>query len=117
MAVKRFSPDGEREVLAKTAAKQIALRRKKRARFRRQLRRRRPSLPQRDPLLRRGAWPERGRPRFRVAEDWLARKRRRGHAGSPYLSHRQERLQEAQLRDGPFLLPTNLVAEEPSAVL
>jgi hypothetical protein len=50
-----LQPHGEREVLAKTAAKQIALRRKKRARFRRQLRRRRQSLPQRDTLLRRGA--------------------------------------------------------------
>jgi len=115
--VKLFSQDGEMYVLAKSEGRQqkeIAIRRKKLARLLRKLRRMRKSLPKRDQLLLRiGATKkEAGRAfgfvKIRVPEkdEEVTRKTFTFHTD-------QVKLKQAQLRDGHYLLRTNMTAEDP----
>jgi transposase len=118
--VKLFSQDGELYVLAKSEGRQqkeIAIRRKKLARLLRKLRRMRKSLPSRDQLLLRigAAKKEAGRAfgfvKIRVPgkDEEVTRQTFTFHTD-------RKRLQEAELRDGHYLLRTNLVAEDPAVL-
>ena len=116
--VKLFSQDGELYVLAKSEGRQqkeIAIRRKRLARLLRKLRRMRKSLPKRDHLLLRlgAAKKEAGRAfgfvKIRVPgkDEEVTPKTFTFHTDNT-------KLKEAQLRDGHYLLRTNLVAEDPA---
>lgn len=116
--VKLFSQDGEMYVLAKSEGRQqkeIAIRRKKLARLLLKLRRMRKSLPKRDQLLLRlgAAKTEAGRAfgfvKIRVPgkDEEITRRTFTFHTD-------QAKLKEAQLRDGHYLLRTNMVAEDPA---
>jgi len=118
--VKLFSQDGEIYVLAKSEGRQqkeIAIRRKKLARLLRKLRRMRQSLPKRDQLLLRigAAKKEAGRAfgfvkiRVPAKDQEVTRETFTFHTD-------KAKLQEAQLRDGHYLLRTNLVAEDPAVL-
>jgi len=118
--VKLFSQDGEMYVLAKSEGRQqkeIAIRRKKLARLLRKLRRMRKSLPSRDQLLLRlgAAKKEAGRAfgfvKIRVPgkEEAVTRQTFTFHTD-------RKKLKEAELRDGHYLLRTNLVAEDPAVL-
>jgi transposase len=118
--VKLFSQDGEIYVLAKSEGRQqkeIAIRRKKLARLLRKLRRMRQSLPKRDQLLLRigAAKKEAGRAFGFVKicvpgkDEEVTRKTFTFHTD-------KTKLKEAQLRDGHYLLRTNLVAEDPAVL-
>ena len=118
--VKLFSQDGELYVLAKSEGRQqkeIAMRRKKLARLLRKLRRMRKSLPSRDQLLLRmgAAKKEAGRAfgfvKIRVPgkDEAVTRETFRFHTD-------RKKLNDAQLRDGHYLLRTNLVAEDPAVL-
>ena len=118
--VKLFSQDGELYVLAKSEGRQqkeIAMRRKKLARLLRKLRRMRKSLPSRDQLLLRmgAAKKEAGRAfgfvRIRVPgrDEAVTRETFTFHTD-------RKKLNDAQLRDGHYLLRTNLVAEDPAVL-
>ena len=118
--VKLFSQDGEMYVLAKSEGRQqkeIAMRRKKLARLLRKLRRMRKSLPKRDQLLLRigAAKKETGRAfgfvKIRVPgkDEEVTRNTFRFHTD-------RNTLQDAQRRDGHYLLRTNLVAEDPAVL-
>jgi transposase len=118
--VKLFSQDGEMYVLAKSEGRQqkeIAIRRKKLARLLRKLRRMRKSLPSRDQLLLRlgAAKKEAGRAfgfvKIRVPgkDEAVTRETFTFHTD-------RKKLKEAQLRDGHYLLRTNLVAEDPAVL-
>lgn len=115
--VKLFSQDSEMYVLAKSEGRQqkeIAIRRKKLARLLRKLRRMRKSLPKRDQLLLRigAAKTEAGRAfgfvKIRVPgkDEEVTRETFTFHTD-------KVKLKEAQLRDGHYLLRTNMVAEDP----
>jgi transposase len=117
---KLFSQDGEMYVLAKSEGRQqkeIAIRRKKLARLLRKLRRMRKSLPKRDQLLLRlgAAKTEAGRAfgfgKIRVPgkDEEVTRETFTFHI-------HKARLKEAQLRDGHYLLRTNMVAEDPAVL-
>jgi len=118
--VKLFSQDGELYVLAKSEGRQqkeIAIRRKKLARLLRKLRRMRKTLPSRDQLLLRigAAKKEAGRAfgfvKIRVPgkDETVTRETFTFHTD-------RSKLKEAQLRDGHYLLRTNLVAEDPAVL-
>ena len=118
--VKLFSQDGELYVLAKSEGRQqkeIAMRRKKLARLLRKLRRMRKSLPSRDQLLLRigAAKKEAGRAFGFVKilvpgkDEAVTRETFRFHTD-------RKKLKDAQLRDGHYLLRTNLVAEDPAVL-
>ncbi|HMD15714.1 MAG TPA: IS1634 family transposase [Terriglobales bacterium] len=118
--VKLFSQDGETYVLAKSEGRQqkeIAIRRKKLARLLRKLRRMRKSLPKRDQLLLRigAAKTEAGRAfgfvKIRVPgkDEEVTRKTFTFHTD-------RAKLQDAQRRDGHYLLRTNMVAEDPAVL-
>ena len=118
--VKLFSQDGEMFVLAKSEGRQqkeIAIRRKKLARLLLKLRRMRKSLPKRDQLLLRmgAAKKEAGRAfgfvkiRVPAKEEEVTRKTFTFHTD-------KAKLQQAQLRDGHYLLRTNMVAEDPTVL-
>jgi transposase len=118
--VKLFTQDGEMYVLAKSEGrrqKEIAIRRKKLARLLRKLRRMRKSLPKRDQLLLRigAAKKEAGRVfgfvKIRVPgkDEEITRETFTFHTD-------RSKLNEAQLRDGHYLLRTNLVAEDPAVL-
>jgi len=118
--VKLFRHDGEMYVLAKSAGRQqkeIAMRRKKLARLLRKLRRMRKSLPSRDQLLLRmgAAKKEAGRAfgfvKIRVPgkDEAVTRETFTFHTD-------RKKLKETQLRDGHYLLRTNLVAEDPAVL-
>ncbi|HEX8896210.1 MAG TPA: IS1634 family transposase [Terriglobales bacterium] len=118
--VKLFSQDGEMYVLAKSEGRQqkeIAIRRKKLARLLRKLRRMRKSLPKRDQLLLRigAAKTEAGRAfgfvKIRVPgkDEEVTRETFTFHTD-------KVKLKEAQLRDGHYLLRTNMVAEDPTVL-
>jgi transposase len=115
--VKLFSQDSEMYVLAKSEGRQqkeVAIRRKKLARLLRKLRRMRKSLPKRDQLLLRigAAKTEAGRAfgfvKIRVPgkDEEVTRETFTFHTD-------KVKLKEAQLRDGHYLLRTNMVAEDP----
>jgi len=118
--VKLFAQDGELYVLAKSEgrqAKEIAMRRKKLARLLRKLRAMRRSCPKRDQLLMRvgAAKTDAGRAFGFVKIDLP-------QAGQEVTRERftfrldKARLKEAELRDGHYLLRTNLVAEDPAVL-
>lgn len=116
--VKLLAQDGEVFVLAKSEgrrAKERAIRRKKLARFLRKLRAMRRSCPSRDDRLMRigAARSEAGRAagfvelRLPEKEEAVTRETFRFQV-------RREKLRQAELRDGHYLLRSNLVAEDPA---
>lgn len=118
--VKLFSRDGELYVLAKSEgrqAKEIAMRRKKLARLMRKLRAMRRSCPKRDQLLMRvgAAKTEAGRA-FGYVKINLPKAGQAVTRESFTFQIDKAKLQEAQLRDGHYLLRTNLVAEDPAVL-
>ena len=118
--VKLFSRDGELYVLAKSEgrqAKEIAMRRKKLARLLRKLRAMRRSCPKRDQLLMRvgAAKTEAGRA-FGYVKINLPKAGQAVTRESFTFQIDKAKLQEAQLRDGHYLLRTNLVAEDPAVL-
>jgi transposase len=118
--VKLFSQDGELYVLAKSEGRQqkeIAIRRKKLARLLRKLRRMRKSLPKRDQLLLRigAAKKEAGRT-FGFVKIRVPAKDEEVTAKTFTFHTDKAKLREAQLRDGHYLLRTNLVAEDPAVL-
>ena len=118
--VKLFSQDGEMYVLAKSEGRQqkeIAIRRKKLARWLRKLRRMRKSLPKRDQLLLRigAAKTEAGRA-FRFVKIRVPGKDEAVTRKTFTFQTDKAKLQEAQQRDGHYLLRTNMVAEDPAVL-
>jgi hypothetical protein len=118
--VKLFGQDGELYVLAKSEGRQqkeIAIRRKKLARFLRKLRRMRKSLPSRDQLLLRigAAKKEAGRA-FGFVKIRVPGKNKEVTRETFTFQTDRKRLQEAERRDGHYLLRTNLVAEDPTVL-
>jgi transposase len=118
--VKLFSQDGELYVLAKSEgrqAKEIAIRRKKLARLLRKLRAMRRSCPKRDQLLMRvgAAKTEAGRA-FGFVKINLPKAGQAVTCETFTFQVDKTKLNEAQRRDGHYLLRTNLVAED-AAVL
>ncbi len=118
--VKLFSQDGELYVLAKSEgrqAKEIAIRRKKLARLMRKLRAMRRSCPKRDQLLMRvgAAKTEAGRA-FGFVKINLPKAGQEVTRETFTFQVDKAKLKEAQLRDGHYLLRTNLVAEDPAVL-
>src|SRR6202790_1922386 len=118
--VKLFAKDGELYVLAKSEgrqAKEIAIRRKKLARLLRKLRVMRRSCPKRDQLLMRV-----GAAKTDVGRAFGFVKINLPGAGQEVTRETftfqldKARLKEAELRDGHYLLRTNLVAEDPAVL-
>ena len=118
--VKLFSQDGELYVLAKSEGRQqkeIAIRRKKLARLLRKLRRMRRSLPSRDQmLLRIGAAKKEAGRAFGFVKIRVPGKNQEVTRDTFTFHTDRKKLQEAQLRDGHYLLRTNLVAEDPAVL-
>jgi transposase len=118
--VKLFSQDGEVYVLAKSEgrqAKEIAIRRKKLARLLRKLRAMRRSCPKRDQLLMRvgAAKTEAGRAFGYVKINLPPAGQAVTHQSFTFQIDKAK-LRDAQLRDGHYLLRTNLVAEDPAVL-
>jgi transposase len=118
--VKLFSQDGELYVLAKSEgrqAKEIAIRRKKLARLLWKLRAMRRSCPKRDQLLMRvgAAKTEAGRA-FGYVKIQLPPAGQAVTRQTFTFQVDKDKLREAQLRDGHYLLRTNLVAEDPAVL-
>jgi transposase len=118
--VKLFAQDGELYVLAKSEgrqAKEIAIRRKKLARLLRKLRAMRRSCPKRDQLLMRvgAAKTDVGRA-FGFVKINLPQAGQEVTRESFTFQLDKARLKEAELRDGHYLLRTNLVAEDPAVL-
>jgi hypothetical protein len=118
--VKLFRQDGELYVLAKSEGRQqkeIAIRRKKLARLLRKLRRMRKSLPKRDQLLLRlgAAKKEAGRA-FGFVKIRVPGKDEEVTPRTFTFHTDKNKLNETQLRDGHYLLRTNLVAEDPAVL-
>jgi transposase len=118
--VKLFAQDGELYVLAKSEgrqAKEIAMRRKKLARLLRKLRAMRRSCPKRDQLLMRvgAAKTDAGRA-FGFVKINLPQVGQEVTRETFTFRLDKVRLKEAELRDGHYLLRTNLVAEDPAVL-
>jgi len=118
--VKLFARDGELYVLAKSEgrqAKEIAMRRKKLARLLRKLRAMRRSCPRRDQLLMRvgAAKTDVGRA-FGFVKINLPQVAQEVTKETFTFQLDKARLKEAELRDGHYLLRTNLVAEDPAVL-
>jgi transposase len=118
--VKLFAQDGELYVLAKSEgrqAKEIAMRRKKLARLLRKLRAMRRSCPKRDQLLMRvgAAKTDVGRA-FGFVKINLPQAGQEVTRDTFTFQLDKARLKEAELRDGHYLLRTNLVAEDPAVL-
>ena len=118
--VKLFAQDGELYVLAKSEgrqAKEIAMRRKKLARLLRKLRAMRRSCPKRDQLLMRvgAAKTDVGRA-FGFVIINLPRADQEVTRETFTFQLDKAKLKEAELRDGHYLLRTNLVAEDPAVL-
>ncbi len=116
--VKLFSQDGELYVLARSEGRQqkeIAIRRKKLVRLLRKLRAMRRSCPKRDQLLMRvgAAKTEAGRA-FGFVQINLPKAGQEVTRASFTFQVDKARLKDAELRDGHYLLRTNLVAEDPA---
>jgi transposase len=118
--VKLFAEGGELYVLAKSEgrqAKEIAIRRKKLARLLRKLRAMRRSCPKRDQLLMRV-----GAAKTDVGRAFGFVKINLPGAGQAVTRETftfqldKSKLKEAELRDGHYLLRTNLVAEDPAVL-
>jgi transposase len=118
--VKLFAQDGELYVLAKSEgrqAKEMAMRRKKLARLLRKLRAMRRSCPKRDQLLMRvgAAKTDAGRA-FGFVKINLPEAGQEVTRETFTFQLDKGRLKEAELRDGHYLLRTNLVAEDPAVL-
>lgn len=118
--VKLFAKDSELYVLAKSEgrqAKEIAMRRKKLARLLRKLRAMRRSGPKRDQLLMRvgAAKTDAGRA-FGFVKINLPKNGEEVTRETFTFRLDKTKLQEAELRDGHYLLRTNLIAEDPVAL-
>jgi transposase len=118
--VKLFAQDGELYVLAKSEgrqAKEIAMRRKKLARLLRKLRAMRRSCPKRDQLLMRvgAAKTDAGRA-FGFVKINLPQAGQEVTRETFTFRLDKASLKEAELRDGHYLLRTNLVAEDPAVL-
>ena len=118
--VKLFAQDGELYVLAKSEgrqAKEMAMRRKKLARLLRKLRAMRRSCPKRDQLLMRvgAAKTDAGRA-FGFVKINLPRADQQVTRETFTFQLDKAKLKEAELRDGHYLLRTNLVAEDPAVL-
>lgn len=118
--VKLFAQDGELYVLAKSEgrqAKEMAMRRKKLARLLRKLRAMRRSCPKRDQLLMRvgAAKTDAGRA-FEFVKINLPQVKQEVTRETFTFRLDKARLKAAELRDGHYLLRTNLVAEDPAAL-
>jgi transposase len=118
--VKLFARNGELYVLAKSEgrqAKEMAMRRKKLARLLRKLRAMRRSCPKRDQLLMRvgAAKTDAGRA-FGFVKINLPPAGQEVTRETFTFRLDKARLKEAQLRDGHYLLRTNLVAEDPAVL-
>jgi len=118
--VKLFTQDGELYVLAKSEgrrAKEMAMRRKRLARLLRKLRAMRRSCPPRDALLMRvgSAKSEAGRA-FGFVKIQLPKKDQEVTRETFTFELDKAKLKEAELRDGHYLLRTNLVAEDPKVL-
>jgi transposase len=118
--VKLFEKDNELYVLAKSEgrqAKEIAIRRKKLARLLWKLRAMRRSCPKRDQLLMRvgAAKTEAGRA-FGFVRINLPKAREEVTRETFTFRLDKAKLKEAELRDGHYLLRTNLVAEDPEVL-
>ena len=118
--VKLFSQDGELYVLTKSEgrqAKEIAMRRKKLARLLRKLRAMRRSCPKRDQLLMRvGAAKTEAGHAFGYVKINLPKAGQAVTRESFTFQIDKAKLKEAQMRDGHYLLRTNLVAEDPAVL-
>jgi transposase len=118
--VKLFARDGELYVLARSEgrqAKEMAMRRKKLARLLRKLRAMRRSCPKRDQLLMRvgAAKTDVGRA-FGFVKINLPQADQEVTKETFTFQLDKARLKEAELRDGHYLLRTNLVAEDPAVL-
>ena len=118
--VKLFAKDGELYVLAKSEgrqAKEIAIRRKKLVRLLRKLRAMRRSAPQRDQLLMRvgAAKTDVGRA-FGFVKITLPKAGETVNRETFTFQLDKAKLKEAELRDGHYLLRTNLIAEDPAVL-
>ena len=118
--VKLFAEQGELYVLAKSEgrqAKEIAMRRKKLVRLLRKLRAMRRSCPQRDQLLMRvgAAKTDVGRA-FGFVIVNLPKARELVTKQTFTFKLDKAKLKEAELRDGHYLLRTNLVTEDPAVL-
>ena len=118
--VKLFSKDGELYVLAKSEgrqAKEVAIRRKKLARLLYKLRAMRRSCPKRDQLLMRvgAAKADVGRA-FAFVKITLPKAGEQVTRETFTFKLDKVKLKEAELRDGHYLLRTNLVAEDPAVL-
>jgi len=118
--VKLYANDGELYVLAKSEgrqAKEMAMRRKKLVRLLLKLRAMRRSAPKRDQLLMRigAAKTEAGRA-FGFVNIHLPKAREAVTRETFTFQLDKAKLQEAELRDGHYLLRTNLVAEDPTVL-
>lgn len=118
--VKLFEQDGEVYVLAKSEGRQrkeIAIRRKRLARLLRKLRAMRHGLPSRDQLLMRigAAKTEAGRA-FGFVKIQVPDAQQPVTRESFRFTVDQNKLQEAELRDGHYLLRSNLTAADPAVL-
>jgi transposase len=118
--VKLFEQDGELYVLAKSEGRQrkeIAIRRKRLLRLLRKLRAMRRSLPSRDQLLLRigAAKSEAGRA-FGFVQIQLPEPRQPVTRDSFRFSVDKNKLKEAELRDGHYLLRSNVSGEDPAVL-
>jgi len=118
--VKLFAQAGESYVLAKSEgrqAKEMAMRRKKLARLLRKLRAMRRSCPKRDQLLMRvgAAKTDAGRA-FGFVKIHLPRADQEVTRETFTFQLDKAKLKEAELRDGHYLLRTNLLAEDPAVL-
>jgi hypothetical protein len=118
--VKLFQQDDELYVLAKSEGRQLkenAIRRKRLARLLRKLRAMRHSLPARDKLLMRigAAKTEAGRA-FGFVTIQLPDASQPVTRASFHFCVDKQKLKEAELRDGHYLLRSNLIAEDPAVL-
>jgi len=118
--VKLLAQDGELYVLAKSEgrhAKERAMRRKKLARLLRKLRAMRKSCPSRDQLLMRlgSAKKEAGRA-YHFVDIQVPAAKPAVTKESFRFSLNKTKLKEAEMRDGHYLLRSNLVAEDPAVL-
>jgi len=118
--VKLFAEDGELYVLAKSAgrrAKERAIRRRKLVGLLRTLRKLRRSAPARDPLLLRiGAAKKQAGRAFGFVSLRLPREGEEVTPQTFTFQLHKEKLRKAELRDGHYLLRSNLVGENPEVL-
>jgi hypothetical protein len=118
--VKLFAEDGELYVLARSAGRRVkerAIRRRKLVGLLRTLRKLRRSAPARDPLLLRlGAAKKQAGRAFGFLSLRLPREGEEVTPQTFTFQLHQEKLQKAELRDGHYLLRSNLLGENPEVL-